>query len=239
MNERMGRAAEVSRTPARRKFQGYKPEKPKVVRMQDVREDRKLAALVEAYKAIDFGTLSIMPVAEFLESVEKLNEGYAAIFTDLWEMRLDYGPGQVEKLSVLAPELQKITRIDKIKWAGKTKEGELLGLFFSALINLGGKESYRLYAGEIQMDGLGYRSEKNIEIFGDVRHYLGARLRGGSVVLQGNCRSTVGQGMTAGEIHVNGTVFDDKGKPAKSVYERISPPVGGKIFHNGKLVFDK
>jgi hypothetical protein len=227
MNERMGRAAEVSRTPARRKFQGYKQDTPRRIRMPDVRKD-SVPELVEAYRRLKQRNSLVTDIVD---------DDYGWVFLRLWEMRLEYSAKDVEKLSVLIPQLVEMN------------PGIDAGFFFTALINLGKEESYVLHVvpslNPRHMGHVGFRSKKSIEIFGDAGGDLGAELMGGRIVLNGNFYCPVGSRMISGEIHLNGEPLEDdeiaikKGQRPKILPTAGFAPQGGKIFHNGKLVFDK
>jgi formylmethanofuran dehydrogenase subunit C len=74
---------------------------------------------------------------------------------------------------------------------------------------------------------------------GDAGLSIGYHMSGGRVVIHGNvilqdeCPENfpdlIGEGMTGGEIHINGELEGIK----------IGDVVHGKIFHNGKLIVDK
>ena len=65
-------------------------------------------------------------------------------------------------------------------------------------------------------------------INGDCVDEVGYVMEGGKITVNGDAGQEVGQHMRGGEIHLNGT------------YKWISRLVdGGKIFHKGKLIVDR
>jgi formylmethanofuran dehydrogenase subunit C len=62
----------------------------------------------------------------------------------------------------------------------------------------------------------------------DIGHKAGWRLNGGIITIYGDAGYGVGYNMKCGEIHLEGG------------YKGISEEVcGGRIYHRGKLIFDK
>jgi formylmethanofuran dehydrogenase subunit C len=53
-------------------------------------------------------------------------------------------------------------------------------------------------------------------------------MKGGGIEVEGDVKGVVGEGMSGGEIHVNGNF---KGASRKMK--------GGKVYHKGKLIEDK
>ncbi len=65
-----------------------------------------------------------------------------------------------------------------------------------------------------------------IIVEGDVQNFVGGDMAGGKITIEGNVYGFVGKDMTGGEIHLNGN------------YESIGEPSGGKIYHNGKIIYE-
>lgn len=80
------------------------------------------------------------------------------------------------------------------------------GLFLSVLINNCKEDNFTVITEHLvkKLDSLGYGNTKHIIIHGDVGHYVGKLMRGGTLMVKGNAGDRVGEEMEGGEIVIDG-----------------------------------
>jgi hypothetical protein len=132
---------------------------------------------------------------------------------------ISYSSANVEKFSVALAEFQNE---DHFRLAA--------GLFLSALINNCKDNDFVINTGHFSegIDALGYKNTKNLTVVGDVGNFLGDSMQCGTITVEGNAGGVVGAWMTGGEIHIDGSY--------RYLSENI---ISGKIYHKGKLIFEK
>ncbi len=128
-----------------------------------------------------------------------------------------------------------------------------LGIFLSALINNGKDDNYVILIRNIgkevlngsSVDDLGWQNTKNITIEGNVGICLGGYMKAGLIVINGNAIDSCGWNMRGGKIIVNGDAEEILGWDMTGGEIEVNGRIkdisawGGKIYHKGKLVFDK
>jgi hypothetical protein len=144
------------------------------------------------------------------------------------------------------------------------------GLFLSALINAGKESEFVINSeeGGSKLNGFGYKNTKNIVVKGNVADYLGEKMEGGRIVIEGdvlgmrcgsemkdgeiiiegNCSIFAGGGMRGGKIVIHGNAVRVGGHSAAmeggevhvhGEIKSICLVTHGKIYHKGKLRVDK
>ena len=238
-------------TRANSRFDRYRTEPSHEVRRTDVKEDKTLAQLKEAFRNFNFET----------KGKEKSDKDIAFNYEKalLLVKTLNYNARDIENFGIAILEFRDYPEF-----------GFCAGIFLSALINNGSERDYvintKAFGDHVEIHCFGFRNTKNIivngglgvsigdfmesgsivingnagisigqqmkdgiiTINGNARVYVGFYMEGGKVIVNGNAGKGVGHVITGGEIHLNGT------------YESISELIcGGRIYHKGKLIAGK
>lgn len=217
---------EIARTAmARNIFGRYSTEERQSLRTVEFRKDEVLAQLKEAWEkvTIDKGYYAD-PYSKALGFIRGIN----------------YSAKDVENFSIALAEFQ-----------GPDYFGAKAGYFLSALINNGTENEYVIHTNHLaeKIHLLGFENTKNIVVEGDLGEKTGVRMKGGNILVKGNVEKSLGQWMTGGKIVIDGdaTRFIGDEMTGGEIhlngnYVFIAPPIcihGGRIFHKGKLIFDK
>ena len=210
----------------RRKFQRYKPEKPKTVRqLQVYSKNPTQAKLTIAWNSFHFIDGSSHDV------------GYQNALSSIKD--IDYSAKDVERFA-----LQLYN-----SW-GDELFGKEAGIFLSALANSGKEQDYRLFLEHIdeQLCFIGLRNTKHINVSGCAGNLVGYKMASGTITVDGNVLDGLGDGLEGGKIIVHGTVGglgeNMRGgeihlEAEQDIDALIKNVKHGKIFHMGKLIVDK
>lgn len=240
-HERRGITSELA---AGKRFGKFAPEKEKAVRVPNVKEDKALQMLKEAWKGYNYDRFNY-DVA--LGAIGKL----------------EYSAKDVEKFSIALIGLQ-----NEEHFSQKLHFFQKAGLFLSALINNCKDTDFVIHTQHLikGIGELGLMNTKNIIVNGNAGDNVGQEMEGGSIMINGNVGKTAGNFMRGGSITVNGdadqylgfymqsgtitvtgNAGEDVGLSMKGGeihllgdYESISNDIeGGKIYHKGKLIWSK
>lgn len=192
------------RTDARKKFRGYKTEKPTGFRKAEVREDSVYQELCGIWTRVPY--------------FNDVQFSYEACVEAIGSFRCS--AEDITKFTINFPEPESSGIVNTIDY--QIKEG----VFLTALMNLGNNSDHELFVGNFHLppSGIGHLTDRNIIVHGDVWNLLGSQMRGGSIVVYGNASGCTGQYMKGGKIIVHGNTNSPVG------YEMR----GGEIEINGK-----
>jgi hypothetical protein len=169
--------------PAAGRFGRYKDESEKAARKADVKEDRVLRQLKTAWRSLR--------KREFIN-----HEYYNELLTLVKDLR--YSAADVEKFSLALAEFQ-----DEGQFSKKA------GLFLSALINNGNDTDYIIHTGHLKpILWLGYKNSKNITVEGNAGDFVGPRMEGGEIHINGEIGSF--GDIKHGKIYHKGKLIVDK-----------------------------
>jgi len=207
----------AQQTATRRKFGGYKGEKPKIVREVKVEENQAVRQIVQAFQ-------NYHPNYPLGAKDEALYEEVAELVRDI-----DYSATDVTKFSIMLKEFEE-----------KEYFTTIAGYFLSALINSGNETDYRIEAGNLpEIDYLGTFNTKNITVIGNVGDNLGQGMRGGSIVVFGDTYGDLGHSLEQGEIVVKGHVAGNIGPGMKGGRITIEGNAGdmiGGAMEGGEII---
>ena len=176
----------TQQTTARRKFGGYKPEKPKVLRNPKV--DRTLGNIMDAWgKAQERWDLNLKQRR----------------YDDHYESMLPL----VEALGHSAEDVERfVSFLSSLKKGGMAVSPFSLGHFLTALVNTSDDNDFVLDLRFMrQVNCIGDSNRKNVTIIPcDVMCPLGRRMESGMIHLKGDCYDRIAQGMRNGKIIVDG-----------------------------------
>ncbi len=198
------RTTGVYSTSADRPYFGrYKREEIKEVRKPDVIVG-KVEDLKKAWVAYKYTNLGNYPNEE--KKCLEIIKG------------MQYSAKDVENFSIALAEFQD----DK-------NFGQKAGFFLSVLINNCQDESYVIHTRHlhVEISYIGFQNTKDITIDGGAC-WVGWRMQGGRIIVNGDVNHLVGHEMQDGEIHINGS--------CESISTKIS---GGRIYYREKLVYPK
>jgi hypothetical protein len=190
-----------------KRFGRFKDEDEKAVRKVEVKRDKVLEKLVDAWGKYPYD--------------KEEGVGSAVLKVLLVIRGIRYSSKDVEKFSLALGEFQH------------EKDFEYkAGIFLTALIIYGRGGEYTVHTGHLDKKinwlgagtGLGGAAAKSIIINGDVGNFLGADMAGGKITVNGDAGHEIGHFMSGGMIELNG------GRGSLGVY------VGGKIYHHGELI---
>ena len=247
---------EVSSAPARKKFQGYMSETPLLIRIADVRGNKGLETLREAFHEY----------CSILEKEDHREENYV-------HYKLAFLLLKNRRFSVKNINDFLIVYNDEVKGANhggkRCSDGEV-GQFISGAMSASKARKLKLTTKtlEFKLEDFGIGNTKDIEVDGDVgelafcnmesglveingnaKEGLGYCMEGGRIILRGdlilselemtsNYYFCTGYHMTGGEIHIEGNIVTPyETAEVERLLEEAAE--GGKIYHKGKLVVDK
>jgi hypothetical protein len=224
------------------RFNRYGPEEEVASRKTDVKETKVPQQLIEAWKRFRF----------HYDTGFVRGRGVGGANMKALELveTLVYSAEDVRNFCLKLAEFQDENMIC-----------EKSGVFLSALINSGVDERYSIITSHLAAKPwfLGYRNTKTviiegdcglgvgaqmkggfIEVRGSVEDRLGAEMEGGKIIVKGDCGDEIGgichfqnKPMSGGEIHIEGNIgnlyWDWGGRKT----------IGGKIYHKGRLIFEK
>ena len=237
----------TARTSASDLFDRYKKEKPHPVRKQDIKENKALEALKEAWQSFKY----------FSDD-------------DDFDLEIDHNYTEATKLtriSYTSHDIQLFV-ISLAEFQDEEHFGLKAGIFLSAVINNGRGSSYMIDVNHLseKINYLGYLNNKIIKVLGDVDISLGQAMRAGSIVLEGNAGDFTGCDMSGGNlvikgntgnylgdrmlggiIIVNGSVSNEAGRHMEGGEIHINGDrsslgkdiKGGRIYHKGELISGK
>ena len=214
------RTARVERTTARRKFGGYKPAEPEIIRTADVKEDHVTAQLREAWAKVEFDPSKNSDAA--YKAAAELAKG------------MSYSVKDVERFSLVMGKFQ-----------GEEYFSQKAGFFLSALINMGRNRQYLIHSHGITVHYLGFVNTKKIKVDGNIGEMVGWGMKRGWIVVDGDAGSDVGRSMQGGRITVKGDAGSEIGLMQtggeihlQGDYKSIGFDRQGsaRIFHKGKLI---
>jgi formylmethanofuran dehydrogenase subunit C len=166
------------------RFGRYGKEEEKAIRGQDIREDQVVSQLIIIWRA--FG-----PQTEL--EMEKVYDDMSAALSGV-----QYTPEHVEKFSLALAE----SLPESISPQNEITLPFNIGLFLSALINNGKDDEYTIHTKGLAVlpQFLGSENRKKIIVKGDGGEYLGSRMEGGSITVEGDVEESAGIGMKGGAI---------------------------------------
>jgi len=189
--ERTCRSAAAGRTAVRRKFGGYKPEKPKIVRTAEVHEPEAVKVFRDAWERYRTPTwISTIP-GSFRMACDLVGDFKASAH-------------DVGLMMVAATDLK----------AGRgTDYANKVGLLITAFINKGSDSTYELSTHHLPVPPreLGRQNTKNLVIRGNNLDAVGTYMESGTIIVYGNTSNNTGAGMGGGTILVVGDVTDHAG----------------------------
>ncbi|MDD5171994.1 MAG: hypothetical protein PHF60_03070 [Candidatus ainarchaeum sp.] len=233
------------------KFKKYAPEAEKVVRTAEVKQDPEMAGKLHELRS--FWGCYLLAVENYVRY--KVSH-YTNTDGDEYTSADEAGEYQ-EALDVLRPyahmfsakhiEAFCLSMQDFMHDAALSVS--LPGLFLSALVNLTGEKSYVLPVGHIPkgLHCLGYHNTKDLVINGNVgsragmgmengsmlikgdAEDVGCAMKGGTISVEGDAKSSIGWNMDGGEIHVEGGLSEHLCSGVRK----------GRIYHKGELIVDK
>ena len=230
-------------TSARRKFGGYKPEKPKVIRTANVRKDPEVEKAMRMY-----GDLEVN-MKKWFKRWDKIGgrnarEGFGRYILDPviveWVKRKHQRYGFVPNKEL----------IEKLPFVLEGKGNEWR--FLSSLIRASPDDNFVLHGvvgqrGDVA-HGAGYMNNKNIIITnGGAIHTLGRNMEAGSITSEGDMRTgVIGSKMTGGRITVKGSILGNTNIGAEMAGgtieifgdccgAKIGPLCGGNIIIHGDI----
>ena len=234
------------------RFGRYKSEEESLVRVPGVRANKELDMLIRVWKSYEglFGADNGRSVID--DNTDDYLRDYYQVAAAILQGRR-FSAKTVERFSVA---FQGLADIEHASLRGG-------GAFFSALVNLGNADSYRLNLGPngSVLYGLCFRNCRNVAVYGDAGEAPGVKMKSGRIVIEGDAHGffcqemeggtailngnayfddggeVAGSGMTGGEIHLNGEMFCRRGED--TVAEMRNQIIHGRIFHKGKLIVDK
>ena len=236
-----------SKAAADSRFDKYKREKPHPVRKPDIKENKALKALKEAWQSFKY-------FSDDDDFELEIDHNY----TEATKLtRISYTPYDIQLFVISLAEFQ-----DEEHFSLKA------GIFLSALINNGRGSSYIIDVTHLseKISYLGYLNNKTIKVVGNVDISLGEAMRtcsivlegnagdftgcdmsGGNLVIKGNAGQNIGHGMFGGIIIANGSVSNEVGQYMEGGEIHINGDLsslgkdikGGKIYHKGELISGK
>ena len=218
----MQRKGTAQAASARGKFQGYKREKPEIVRAAKVTD----SDIRKMYKAWE----------RFISTLEEGDLGdQKAVYEKALPVArsLEYSASDVEKFSIA---FQEFSGVSPLSGGGAITE---IGLFLSALINTGKEKSYRIVTHNLgrYRAGLGYRNEKELTIIGPNAGFLGYGMCDGSITVYGDADQP-GVSMSGGKIRVEGNVIAAGNMMTGGIIEIFGNVVGsvGSGMRGGEII---
>ena len=205
----------TEKTDARKKFGRFKPDPPKQVRRARVERNNAVEQITDAVKELD---------AHIVRKSSDVARGRdkGRLVDMIYEKAAELAAGiECNANDITAFSLTMHENEKEMFFATSA------GMVISALINKSEDQDHLIHAefltGAIAF--VGYRNTKNITIEGKC-NFIGYEMTAGKIIVNGNAMSRIGREMKGGEIHIMGayTSLDDDIK-------------GGKIFHNGRLVW--
>ena len=176
-------------TDARKKFRGFKAERPKKVRASDVRDDPLIGELLGRYKK--FSDM-VEANQETIDGFNSASSEYIKSVLDGWYEQfigdIHYSAVDIERLTLSAPE---------------GREGELFGSFVDLMLMHGNEKEYRVLCHNWEPNNIGFFNNKKIVVDGTEPVYsVGGFMTGGSIIVNGTA-IILGESMEGGEIQVD------------------------------------
>lgn len=231
------------------RFKGFKPESEASVRGADVQKTTQTKAIMAAWFADKF------------EGDCNADYAYGCALDALSGIR-----ATAAEINEFIEFLKTLPENDLNYKGGKYDFRERAGTFLSALINTSEEPVFDInLSGLVPLDDLayenckdltitgnvgdnvGFANEGKLEIFGDSGDMLGFAHGGGELILWGHCQGEAGQCMDGGKLVIHGEfeALGDEMTGGEIHVSRINKfqvnetATGGKIYRNGKLVFDE
>jgi formylmethanofuran dehydrogenase subunit C len=218
----------VIRNSALSRFGRYTVETEQPIRKARVRKN-KAELLVKGYKALARFMGSANPRVPEMARAGSYEEALRIASS------LKYTSRDIEAFMLSQAEL-----LDRI---GRTR---CLGLFLSALVELGNETDYVLHTRHLHYEGgnlesIGYRNRKNLVINGDAGDGLGSFMSGGSIILRGDAGGYAGLQMGGGRIIIEGSAGEGTGTKMKDGSIIIRGDAGeyiGNEMEGGRIQVD-
>jgi hypothetical protein len=171
-----------------KRFKGYGQESERNQKKADIRADKVLQQLKDAFRKTECWYPS--------EHLEVFDEPYESALENL--KGISYTAEDVHKFTIVLSELQ----------GEEGYSSKKAGLFLSALVNNGAERDFMLVLGHIAVPPhcLAYKNTKNILIEGDVGRTFGMGFQSGLATIKGSAGEHMGMGMQGGAITVEGNV---------------------------------
>jgi formylmethanofuran dehydrogenase subunit C len=173
---------------AGKRFGRYKTEKERAVRKSDVKEDKTLRQLKDAWRNFVWGK----PYSSM--------DTYSYILSDI--EGINCSSEDVERFNLALAEFQ-----DEDRFPLKA------GLFLSALINTGKDAEYRLHTEHIErrIESLGFMNTKKLVILGPAGSSVGHSMRSGEILVKGDAAERAGDAMRGGKLEIEGNAGRNPG----------------------------
>src|SRR3989338_2152937 len=199
-------------------FRRYHREQRQEVRKADVKEDKALAQLKEAWK--EFNCRKRRAIVDEYEVAVSIVSS------------INYSSVDVGKFSIALTEFQ-----EEKDFFSKA------GLFLSALINNGKDASYTITTRHLEkpIKYLGFRNTKNITIIGDVGADAAYKMESGVMVINGNTGGGTGYEMQGGSLEINGNAGMRLGTKMKDGTISVKKDVraaAGLLMQGGAIVIN-
>jgi hypothetical protein len=185
---------------ANRRFGRYKKGQHKMVRGIGMADDDDLRRAIRAWNSSEFG---------HFENVRKLI------------LDADFSPEDIQRFCVSVMDFKGEDELDfSIK----------LGFQVSAMIDSSSHGRFVLSLEHLETltSSLCENNRKHVTIRGDVGHYLGCRMRSGTIHLEGRANQCLGLDMEGGRIIVSGDAGVDLGRGMSGGLIVIKGDVGGE-----------
>jgi hypothetical protein len=235
------------------RFGKYKGESEKAVRKAEVRPDRALEKIKQAWMRL----LELYEVSERIDNRPNSNDRRDILCLEA-ETHYLIASGFVENINYPAKAVERFTILfDEL--GVQEHMSEYLMHFLNALVNKGRASRYvldtRSWPFEPHFLGCGL-SGKRLVIHGDCGDLIGCEMVSGKLIVNGNVGDNLGNhmeggtivvngdlvtnecfvyGMKGGEVHINGDMILGRWTRDTSV-ENIQR---GRIYHKRKLIVDK
>jgi len=199
------------------RFGKYSPETDRDVRKPDVKQDEKLARMLEAWKAAHHTDIFVSPHYQWYDFSENAIKD------------LEYSAQDVERFVIALHEYQ-----DEEHFSSRA------GYFISALINNCRDDEFALHLEAMEgIAHLGEQNTKNLIIHGNAGSSLGHSMISGSITLFGDAGDHLAFGMKDGEVVVKGNARESAGHGMKGgvvVIEGNATSRPGDHMEGGRLV---
>lgn len=180
-------------TNARKKFQRYESEKPKLIRKATVKEDARVKELIEIFRETPIHMRGAFMDYQYQRAADSVKDrGFSA--------------SDIGKFLITVKELEDEANFD-----------EKLGYFLTALINTAEETHFRICTEHLlkKINHFGYANSKHIEVVGDLGGYAAFQMQHGEIVVNGNVGFRPGGGLIGGIIRIRGNAGNQLGYQMK------------------------
>jgi hypothetical protein len=204
-----------------KRFKGFQPESERATSKADVKDDRVLGQLKEAWRVFSSSY-------EMVEHKYRHHEHHGFIMLGFFDEVYAIAEKIINKQEYTAEDVERFC-INFVEFQNEKDFSTKAGLLLSALINKGEDKDFRICTRHLTMPlrYVGYTNTKNIAVEGDLGDNIGKGMKGGTITIEGNCGNYAGSGMQGGEIHIHGEI------------RLVGTVIHGKIQHQGKVLVNK